>query len=350
MRVAFRVDADPVVGMGHLMRCIALAAAWERHATPIFVISTPSGAATDVLRRFGYEFLEIPRSPDWQADADATIRIVDNMSVENVVCDHYSLDARWETKVKRYVHEVGVIDDLANRSHAAEWLVDHNFGRCDRDYARWITGTCRFFVGPKYALLQHRFSALRPETLARRKLARRSHLVVALGGGDTTRTTNHVAKCLQSADLGRIERITLIGSVSDALCAGIERNHTKKASPPRLNKIPRTSAMADLLSDADFAIGGGGISNWERCCLGLPSLIVTIAENQRRASLRLADEGYAYACVDAGELTAEVLSDFFNYDSDNYASLSERSATLVDGKGAERVVEALNSSERGGTI
>jgi UDP-2,4-diacetamido-2,4,6-trideoxy-beta-L-altropyranose hydrolase len=249
-----------------------------------------------------------------------------------VVFDHYGLDAQAEIRALDAGKLVCVIDDLANRRHHCQLLLDPGFGRTAADYDHLILGEPTVLIGPNYALLRPEFPAAREAALARRKAASGSRVLVSLGLTDVGGVTARVCEALPYP--------TKVDAVLSSAAASVAA----------LRDLPNVALhldvrnMAELMSTADVAIGAGGSSTWERACLGLPTICLILADNQEITTRRLAQAG-ALIAVDARQpgFEHELVDalDILLGDPRRRAALSERSATLCDGLGAGRVADAL---------
>lgn len=340
-RVLFLADAGPQVGGGHVMRCLTLARALvARGAECAFV---ESRAAAPILRRFGWPAQTLLAMLDADALPDLVRRgcdFADRFGADAVVVDHYGAGAEAEVALRGDGRRIVVLDDLADRRHACDLIVDPGFGRRREPYDRLVEPACVGLFGPSYALVRPEFAAARRRALSRRARhgpVRRA--LVALGltdvGGITGRVVNALAPLLDDARLDIV-----LGDGAPSLAALREAAHGDR----RLRLWVDSPDMASLMADADIAIGAGGSSTWERAVVGLPSATVVLAENQRAmvgqlaaASLTLAVDAAAPGFEDhLREAWARLAAD-----PTLRWRLAERTADLCDGHGADRVAEAV---------
>jgi UDP-2,4-diacetamido-2,4,6-trideoxy-beta-L-altropyranose hydrolase len=244
-----------------------------------------------------------------------------------VVLDHYSAGPGEEAMIRTGLHRLLVLDDL-KRGHLCDLVLDSNLDRTAADYPGAPSLT-----GPAYALVRPEFAALRAETLARRASAEPRRLLIALGltdlGGITARVVEAI---LANLDDLKVDIVLGQGAPSLGALAPLA------SRDPRLTLHVETHEMAALTAAADLAIGAGGSSVWERCCLGLPTLILILADNQREAAQALAARGAAEAVGEAG--LAERLAALLG-DAPRLAVMSAAAAALCDGQGAIRAAERL---------
>lgn len=357
MRVAFRADASVTIGTGHVMRCLTLADALRARGVDCqFVTRDLPGhlGARIADRGFAVSLLDAPTGPapsgppdhaawagvTWQQDLADTRAVLDR--ADWLVVDHYALDARWQQGLGDCVGRIMVIDDLADRPHAAALLLDQNLGREAKDYDGLVPDDCRILTGPRFALLRPEFAAQRERSLTRRQTPQLANLMVTMGGTDAIDATSQVLRALKDADLPEGLQISVVmGSRAPAL----ERVRALAADVPWPTEVlVDVRDMAALMTDADLAIGAGGSTNWERCCLGLPGIVVETAENQARSVAAMVDAGAA--------LGTGLLSNpgFFDrvlgavrhmQNADFRAESSRRAAAICAGDGAPRVVDIL---------
>lgn len=356
MRVAFRVDASLRIGSGHVMRCLALADYLKAAgAVCCFVAREHEGhlGSTILERGHGLSLLS-PVTPkpdmqgyaawlgtDWQTDATQTLRQLPNQGIDWMVVDHYGLDRRWEANVRQASHHLLVIDDLADRPHCCDLLLDQNLGHAALDYAELTSEGTRLLIGPLHALMRPGFGQLREATIARRFTVKQpTRLLVSLGGVDAGNVTGQLLEVLAQLPNACITSLDVV--------LGKQAPHQEavRAVSRRLN-IPcklhvGTPHMARLVAEVDAAIGATGVSAWERCALGLPSLLVVLAENQRSGAQALVNSGAALWLGESDRIIDELPRAWQRLqDPDVYREMHTRAATVADGRGAERVAAAM---------
>jgi UDP-2,4-diacetamido-2,4,6-trideoxy-beta-L-altropyranose hydrolase len=340
-RVLFLADAGAAVGGGHVMRCLTLAhALTERGANCAFV---ESRAAAAVLRRFGWTgeaVLAMATAEDPPGLVRWALSFMQTFEPQTVVVDHYGMGLAEETALKGDSRRVVVIDDLADRRHAADLLIDPGFGRRREDYAELLRIGCPVLAGPDYALVRAEFAAARPRVLSRRARhdpVRRA--LVSLGLTDVGAITGRVVEAL----LPRLEDVRL-DVVLGAGAPSLETLASLAAGDRRIRLHIDTDDMASLVADADIAIGAGGSSVWERATLALPSVLAVLADNQAAMAERLQAAGCVIGLdARAAGFEATLVEAWTSLvaDADLRWRLGERSSQLCDGRGAERVAAAV---------
>ena len=359
VKVVFRVDASVQIGTGHVMRCLTLANALrENGAECVFIGREHPGDLLDMLEENSFGVLRIPKAPEkpdteevttdysnWlgvtsEQDANDCLAIIKGVKPDWLVVDHYALDADWEKIFKPYVGRIMVIDDLANRTHCCDVLLDQNLGHWSRDYTNIVPADSKVLIGPEYALLRSEFSIHREGSLARRNEPVLEHILITMGGVDADNATGRMLGVLANASLPGICHITVVmGSRAIWLK---EVKELAASMPFQTRVVSGVSNMAEIMAKADLAIGAGGSTSWERCCLGLPSLIVVLAENQRLIAEELENAGGAHALslVDIEKDLPDIVTELLNQPG-KLNAMSRAAAAITDGSGAERVARLL---------
>lgn len=255
-----------------------------------------------------------------------------------VVIDHYRMERRDETALRAPGRRIAVIDDLAERGRDCDLLLDPSYGRTEQAYAALVPPAARVLAGPRYALVRPEFAEAREAVLARRGEGPVRRGLISLGLTDVGGITARVVDALRPA-LGDIALDVVLGAAAPSL------GHLTRlaAEDPRLRLHVDTRRMADLMGGADLAVGAGGSSTWERCCLGLPALTLVLAPNQTPLAAAFDRNGISPSV--GLEATDAAIVDAWRglvTSGARRAALSERSAALCDGQGAARVAAALS--------
>ena len=356
MQVAYRVDAAPHIGSGHLMRCLTLADTLKLRGCEAHFLGRPgSGAARALVQARQHRWHDVcaaiepgfePGAPPhaaWlgtsqTADATAAAAILAALRPDWLVIDHYALDERWERHARPLVGRILVIDDLADRRHDCDLLLDQNYHtQPERRYEGRVPGHTRCLLGPRHALLRPEFAAARARR--RRRDGSIQRLLISLGGADTCDvTTLALDAALQLLPSGSID--VVVGSDYAARQALAERC----AAHDHVHLHVQTDRMSELMAAADLAIGAAGSSTWERLCLGLPAINLAIADNQIPGLTSLCAGGLTIGTTDVRTLTAEGLGAMLKtlqLAPTFTAGMGERGAALVDGQGSRRVADAM---------
>jgi len=281
--------------------------------------------------------------------------VLDGLSPDRVVVDHYALDARWEAQAVPRGTPVMVIDDLADRTHLCDILLDQNLGREPADYDELVPIHCKRLIGPHFALLRPEFLILRNSALARRKNAKLENVLITLGGIDKDNMTCTVLKAIADINLPTNLKITVVMG-QGAPWLEVVRNQARKM-PSATQVLNGISNMAELMACADLCIGAAGSTSWERCAMGLPTLLTVLADNQWPTATALAETG---AAVLLGDVLVEeqqiILQKYLRSEAApcQLRQISLAAADLVDGAGTGRSLaqilshrDRLRSADRG---
>jgi UDP-2,4-diacetamido-2,4,6-trideoxy-beta-L-altropyranose hydrolase len=307
MKVVIHTDASFEIGTGHVMRCLTLAEQLrDEGASIVFICRWLPKNLCDRIEERGYSVHRLlhdqQRSADealltgyerWlgvppDEDAAQTINLLNKKCLQPdwLVVDHYALDARWEEQMRPYTNKIMVIDDLANRPHDADLLLDQNFyENAQYRYEGLVPSQCRTLLGPRYALLRREFRQAREKMSERDGIVRR--LLVFFGGADRTNETAKSLEAIRSVGRNDLTVDVVIGMANphQAQIEAVSRDM------PFVTLHYCAENMADLMLQADLAIGAGGTTTWERCSLGLPTITVIVAENQRETIEAVATRG-----------------------------------------------------------
>jgi UDP-2,4-diacetamido-2,4,6-trideoxy-beta-L-altropyranose hydrolase len=340
LSVLFAADSGPEVGGGHLMRCLSLAQALAgRGATCAFMAPRDAAGVLDAFagKAIGRLKASQGRLPGFAYESASQ---TDQWGADVVVIDHYGISAGLEQRFRRAGRRIVVIDDLADREHDCDLLIDPGLGRRDADYRDLVPAAARVLAGPDYALLRSEYAQARPEALSRRVPgAAPTRLLVALGLTDLRGITGRVLNIVLP-QLGDLEVDVVVGARAPSLTWLKHLTETDG----RLRLHVQSNEMSRLMTLADIAIGAGGSSTWERACLGLPSISLILAENQRQMAQGLDSDGAVLAVDAVGEgLPERLLAAFqrLTTDAQLRTRLADASAALCDGLGANRCADAI---------
>jgi len=309
MHIAFRTDASLQIGTGHIMRCLTLADAMRKHGAHCSFISREhKGNMIDWVSQRDHSALRLPLESDrnaanatpehaswlgtnWATDAQQTQQLLEGKTIDWLVVDHYGLDYRWELALRPYCKRLMVIDDLADRPHHCDLLLDQNLGRNAVDYCGLLEPQTQTLIGPTYALLRPEFSQLRAYSLARRAQPQLQRILVFMGGVDKDNATGQVLTALQNTQLPRDMHITVVMGRHAPWMQQVQSQAAQIPVPTQV--LVGVNNMSQLMADSDFAIGAAGSTSWERCCLGLPTALMVLAPNQQAGAEALFKSGAA---------------------------------------------------------
>jgi len=361
MIFAFRADASPRIGAGHLMRCLTLADRLRTlgHASHFLTRDPPPHLQATIAAR-GHGLVGLPaaaareKTPEdplapphadwlggcWEEDARACRGALAPLGADWLVVDHYALDARWEAALEPVCARQLAIDDLADRPHRAALLLDVNAGRRAEDYDRWLPAGSRRLIGPRYALLRPEFAEARAASLQRRRQPALRHILVSMGGVDLPDASSAALAGLQATALPADASVTVVMGSGSPWLDKVRAQAAALRWPAEV--LVDVSDMAQQMQRADLAIGAAGGTAWERCCLGLPAVVVVLAENQRPGARALAAAGAAQLVERVDDLARRLPACLAAWSSPAaLAQAGQRAAGLVDGQGTARVCEAL---------
>ncbi|MEN9358842.1 MAG: UDP-2,4-diacetamido-2,4, 6-trideoxy-beta-L-altropyranose hydrolase [Verrucomicrobiota bacterium] len=333
MRVAFRCDAGRRVGAGHLMRCLTLAdvLAAEGAKCLFFCRDIPDHLAARVQRQ-GHLLVNLPEAANESAEAAACRSVLGKQRCDWLVVDHYELGSAWESSMRPSTRRILAIDDLADRQHDCDILFDQTLGRDPAAYAPFLPPGCLSICGAREALLRPEFAAARPSSLPRRRSPHPLRRVfVNFGGGDCSELL--LDALLAMDGLPGIEVRAVLGA---------SRLPQDMPLSYPLQVFDFVDEVASHLCWADFAIGAPGSSSWERCCLGVPSVLVPFASNQKLVAANLASAGLAWV-LERDELKLKLPALLYPLlaDSTELPRISSASSTAVDGWGASRLASRM---------
>ena len=352
MQIAFRVDASDSIGSGHLVRCLVLARYLRKAGCDsVFIITKCKSNLGDLIFSHGFKFYEIKNNLppilnsygiyetyNWYDDAEQCSLILKKEYYSWLVVDHYALDYRWEKFQKEFVKNILVVDDLANRRHQADILLDQNmYHNFLYRYDNKVDKDCVKLLGTDYVLMQSEYRKLKSKVTLSQNQEKR--LLIYFGNSALDELNIRVLEIFLS--------LRKQNASADIILSG----HSKEAAPIkkliqhnrniRLHGPQKT--LAFLMSKADIAIGAGGSTTWERICMGLPSIVITISDNQKQCAEYLDQMGLIryvgnISSIEDEDIRIALKEMFIDL---NLQSISKKCFNLIDGKGVIRVAEAL---------
>lgn len=328
MRVLFRAEADPETGGGHVMRCLALAGELSRRGHRVtFLAGATTSETVPALAREGIEVVSALDRPP---------------ACDLLVVDHYGLgaDAQRALAGATGAGRVLVVDDLANRRYDCDLLLDATLGREAPAYDGLLPGRAGVLAGSTFALLRPEFARLRSKALARRGSGAIRRILVSIGLTDLGGVTLPAVEALRavSSHLPKLEGVDV---VVGAGAPSLHRLRRLARGDSRIAVHVDSGAIAELATEADVAIGAGGTSAWERCCLGLPTILLVLADNQVGNARALAAAGAGIA-LERRQLderlpaAVRILSE----DPGRVRAMSVAASRICDGLGTARVADA----------
>lgn len=365
MKFVIRADASLIIGSGHIMRCLTLAELLKQQGHEVtFICRDHDGHLADFIKQKGFDIRLLAKSEhndfakghahsDWlgvsETDDFAECQpIFQQLQPDWLIIDHYAIGQGWERLAKNLLPNVKIlaIDDLADRLHDCEILLDQNFGRNIQDYQHLTPNHCQLLLGSRYTLLRSEFSQWREISINRRKSIKQpKNILVNLGGVDKDNVTLKILQSLHGyiqTSMKKFNVTVVMGKTAPYIDS--VKSFAKSASFD-CQVLVNVSNMAELMANADLAIGAAGSTTWERCCLGLPMVLIVLAANQTVIAEALAKKNVVKVVTDIAKLDAQ-LSILLTDLSKNYQPFSRKTAKLVDGNGAKRVANWLAFSQR----
>lgn len=362
MNIIFRVDASIQIGIGHVMRCLTLADALKNEgANCTFICREYSGNMLALIQSKGHGVVALPTkeantsltsqhprqeylswlgaTPD--EDAEQTIAAIQSLTADKsawLIVDHYALDRDWEKQLRPYCQKIMVIDDLADRPHDCDLLLDQTFARDERDYQALVPEHCTILTSSYYALLRPEFAQWREYSLQRRQQPQLKQLLITLGGVDKDNVTGQVLTALANSQLPNDCHITIVMGEHAPWLESIKAQAQQLpwSTEVRVN----VTHMAELMANSDLCIGAAGSTTWERCCLGLPTIMLITAKNQIFAAELLKDK--VEIAQEIHEIKRHLLRFFSSISLANRLKvLSETSSRITNGIGSNRIASFL---------
>ncbi|WP_448546855.1 UDP-2,4-diacetamido-2,4,6-trideoxy-beta-L-altropyranose hydrolase [Thalassotalea fusca] len=355
MKVIIRVDSGTVIANGHVMRCLTLASKLTGYgAEVVFVCKKFAGNIISVIEKQGFKVLVIPceymnheallrreLGSSQEADAIKTKDLLNLSGIEFVdwiIVDHYALDEAWHKSIKDITNHIFVIDDLANRNHFCDVLLDQTLGQKRSSYKDKVPDSCELLLGTEYTLLRDEFLDNANKALTHRlsyNESKTKSALIMMGGTDPDDYSGKVLDVALRLDI--FDKITIV--------LGLNAPHLDKIQQQanlydHVTLRTGVDDVADMLIEHDLCFGAAGTSAWERCALGLPSMLFVLADNQEKVARELASAGAVKVIFknDLSSLAAETLS---IVEQDNYLDMVRSCVNVCDGQGALRVAEEV---------
>ncbi len=337
INVMFRADSSSIIGTGHIMRCLTLADSLKEKGVEISFISIKEkGNLIQLIEEKGYKVYKLPI----KSDEKKTLDILKNQksTIDWLIIDHYNIDTFWETKFNKFVKKIMVIDDLANRKHNCELLLDQNYYLKKNRYKGLISNKCKQLIGPDFALIKKEFLKLRKKLEPR--TGKVKQILVFMGGADFTNETSKILKAIKLLNNPGIKFNIVIGPANQYY------NKLKKEIAKISNAVCfyNINNMAELMFNADLCIGACGSTTWERLIMGIPSIVIIIADNQKENAESLDKKECIINLGFYNKVTIKNVFTKIEYLINNpniIKRMSKKAQKIVDGKGTGRVTNIL---------
>lgn len=361
MKVVFRTDASSVIGNGHLVRCLTLAKSLKKLNTECEFICREN--KNDLFKEINKENFKLTLLPNlnnktnkkkiiktnwlglnWKDDANQTINALKGYKIDWLIIDHYGIGREWEKKLRTYTQNIIVIDDLANRNHDCDILIDQNLiANFKNRYKNLLPNHCNTFLGPSFAILQNKYKDLHLVAQPRKNITK--NILIYFGGTDQIRLIEMTLSSFYRLNRDDINLDIVISSKNSEI-SKIQKL-IKNNKNIRIKK--NLKSLAPLMLKADLAIGACGTTTWERCCLGLPSIVITIAEHQKLIAKELQKRQLIkwlghHDSIKASSIYKALLS-LIDQSQEKW---SKECMLVTDGSGSEKIASiiALNSKTK----
>lgn len=334
-----RADASVSAGTGHVMRCLALAQAWQDaggHA--IFAMAEATPAIYERLAAERCQVEQISAAAGTGDDANQAIELARAHEADWIAVDGYSFDSDYQRALKAADFKILFLDDYGHAQHyLADVVLNQNLSAAASLYEKREPST-RLLLGPRYCLLRREFAAWRDWKREVKPLARR--VLVMMGGSDPENLTARVLEALSHAAIEDLEATVVVGGSNPHFD---ELENMAHDSRLKITLRSNVATIGECMAEADVAISAAGSTVWELCLLGLPALLIDVAANQTALAGELARRECAIHLGDARVMSSTISDGLRNlsHEYEGRRMLSERSRELVDGRGADRVVSLL---------
>lgn len=342
-RILFRADASTRIGTGHVMRCLALAQAWQdAGGQAVFVVAPAAATLVAHVRSAGVEVVHLEAPPGSETDAAYTATLARHLQASWVVVDGYHFGLDYRRRLKDAGLQLLLIDDNGSPPHGwADTIVNPN-PRAHAGPYRSRSPHTRLLLGARYALLRREFALWRDWQRDTPTVARK--LLVTLGGSDPDNVTGTIIHALQQVTIDALEVIVVVGSHNPH---AQQLQSVIQATRRPIRLLRHVTDMPGLMAWADMAVSAAGCTVWELAFMGVPALVVTLASNQEPTADWLRTTGFAWVLGRAQQWSADDVTRAvtqLSVAAERRAAMSKRGRELIDGEGAERIVMQLTGA------
>ena len=338
-----RVDASPEIGIGHIMRCLTLAQELKNNFDKIiFLTRKDSGDFTETIMKNEFEVIFIPTNNDSDIIKNLITTYSENKNF--LLIDHYDVDSNFESSLKNIFEKIFVIDDLANRKHDCDLLIDQNYYRdLNHRYKKLIQNDTITLLGSKYAIIRPEFRNINKKTI--KKNSQIKKILVSFGGSDPTNECKKALDALCSIENNQFEIVAIVGIYNNKF----ERLKKLYEKYSNIKIYRHVNDLSRLMLNSDLFIGAGGTTTWERFYMGLPSIVIVISDDQKESIEFLSDMGHIINLGLAKNVTMKTyIQTLQKLNSDLIYNMSLNNQKLVDGNGSNRIkkqiIELINDA------
>jgi UDP-2,4-diacetamido-2,4,6-trideoxy-beta-L-altropyranose hydrolase len=355
VKVVFRADASVDIGNGHVMRCLALAKALLSTGMEVHFVCRELVGHLGPLIQHNNIHLHLLPPPEKDAplyqyddynswlsvpvavDVEQVKKILRTIHPDWLVVDHYALNYVWQNKLRSHCGKIMAIDDLANRAHSVDALLDQTFNRNEKDYLPLLPEGSDFLLGIDYVLLREEFDEWREYSLKRRVKCSVSSVLIMMGGVDKENYTGKVLLAMEKLSACDFSVTVILGGATNQA----KIHEMLDALSYDVKVLTSVNNVAEVMSNQDLIIGASGTSTWERCCLGVPSLQFVVAENQTKIANELVNIG-AVITADLASIVEDVQIAF-----EYKEKMSIISSAVVRSSGVANVVNCIKQKPQG---
>ncbi|EPJ54047.1 MAG: hypothetical protein OFPI_07930 [Osedax symbiont Rs2] len=359
--IGFRVDSSLSIGIGHVMRCLALAVKLKKklNVRVMFFCRASLGNVNSLIKEAGFELFEmrpakkgfeyVAKNGDWlgetqQNDFNEFLSLKKEYlipSLDFLIIDHYGIDFEWQRMIRSYTRNILVIDDIGNRKHECEFLLDQTFNCLHDKYSHLVPKTCETLLGTDYALLREEFSFRYDYVASIRKKQFKNNILIMFGGIDICNHTLQTLRIIKDRD--DINEVSVIMGAS-ALHINEVTDFCQFRDMFKVYISPDN--VAEIMLNATLAIGAAGTTSWERCATGLPSVVIIQAGNQRLIAQELEKMGVISVLEESDIMCSlNIQIDQWFANVANKPEIINKCLHICDGNGANRLVEKVFSSD-----
>jgi len=341
--ILIRTDADREIGNGHVMRCLALAQAWQdTGGEAVFSMATQSPSIEARLKNEKIALVNVETIPGSLDDARRLIELARLINTSVVVVDGYHFDAQYQLCLKEAGLFLIFIDDYGHADYYwADLILNQNL-YANEDFYKECAPYTRLLLGTRYALLRREFNAWRTWDRDMKLLANR--VLITLGGGEQDTAVLEVFKAFRYVENDSLEAILVSGQTESK---SIELGSVARGLRTPIRIVNMAQNMADLMAWADVAISAAGGTSWELAFMGLPTLLIVLRKNQEAVAMSLESAGAARYLGWSSQLEPIHIADALERllrDQDGRREMSRRLKEIVDGQGPARVLSAIKDA------
>ena len=339
--IIFRVDSGVRIGSGHMFRCITLAKALKNHNI-IFLCKEISLEFRKLCKNNNFQIYYIRKNRslekkiDSNLDSKKTIEIIIRKKInpDLIIIDNYYINNNWEKALKKYVKKIVVIDDFINRKHDCDMIINQNLSKKQiKKYQLSFPENCFKLFGPKFAILRNEFIENRKRVKTRESI---KNILISFGSSDPTNETIKAIRAMKDFQKYKID--VVVGTLN-------RRKNVIKKICSNFNNLKfhlQTDKMALLMRKADISIGAAGTTSWERCCLGLPTIVSILSKDQLIIVENLVTQKTIINLGFSKDVKEQdYLNTFKSLNNTNLKKMSEKCMKIVDANGSIRVAQQI---------